>query len=851
MRYLKVSVASLATLLASSAFAQDKEKGLDEVVVKGVINKKSETAILQDQKKSVVLKQTVGSEEISRKGIANVEEGLTKVSGVTTVEGQGIVIRGLDARYNFLLVNQLATPSNNPFEKIISLKQLPTNIVGGIDIYKTYNPDLYADFAGATINLETKQPNTPFTTVGFSLGYTTNNNFRDFLISPDANSPKGFVGLNSENRKLSSYFGQIPSGKSVDPRISGKVFKSGWDSDKITSPLNSGMSFSHGNKHKFGAEKDYFSYLFSLNHSSSYNYKEGTGNTWTRAGEREVINNYQFIKMAENNYKTLTSSLLATSLQLGKLKLDWNTFFIQDNQNIIKDQVTAQNLLIRANQQEISRLVNTQLLANYKFNDRNSLKLGGSYVYTAFGQPDRKAMRINLDPDQVGGTISYGGSNLQRQFFDFKTKGYFSGLAEYALKLGEKNDKNEYQYQLNFGYNGFYDSRESSYRFMRDYAKRNLTSVVADINKIDQVITRDMLAGEHSYEESSEPVYQAKLKSMVNAGYASLNYKPNSSWDILLGLRAEQAMQEIAYRPKDAAFNDKFQQIKTNKLFILPSLNIKKALDQNSNLRLALSKSITRSVMMERYPIDYINPDGTSVQGNPNLLNSQNYNVDLKYELFPSKKELLAVTLYGKKLIDPIERSSAASASGDGFIFTFMNAKEAVIAGAELDAIVDLDKQIGLKNFSLGFNASYMYTNVKSNNALSKKDSGFETFDERPLQGASPWLLNADLKYDFTVADTKNTASLVYNVYAKRIYSIGVNRMDHLYEMPFHSLDLVLMSKLSKHWETNFSISNILNPAYKIEMGQNGQVDLAPGVGYTFREYKRGVGFGLSVNYKF
>ena len=37
----------------------------------------------------------MGAEEISRKGISNVEQGLTKVTGINSVEGRGLFVRGL------------------------------------------------------------------------------------------------------------------------------------------------------------------------------------------------------------------------------------------------------------------------------------------------------------------------------------------------------------------------------------------------------------------------------------------------------------------------------------------------------------------------------------------------------------------------------------------------------------------------------------------------------------------------------------------------------------------------------------------------------------------------------------
>jgi hypothetical protein len=67
---------------------------------------------------------------MSRKGVSDVEEGLTKITGITKVGSRGLFVRGLEDRYNNLLINDLSVPSNNPFSKIIPLDLFPTDIVG-------------------------------------------------------------------------------------------------------------------------------------------------------------------------------------------------------------------------------------------------------------------------------------------------------------------------------------------------------------------------------------------------------------------------------------------------------------------------------------------------------------------------------------------------------------------------------------------------------------------------------------------------------------------------------------------------------------------------------------------------
>ena len=86
---------------------------LEDVIIKSNVNREKETAILLDQKKAVEIKQSIGAQEMSRKGVSDVEEGLTKITGITKVEGRGLFIRGLEDRYNNLLINELQAPSNS------------------------------------------------------------------------------------------------------------------------------------------------------------------------------------------------------------------------------------------------------------------------------------------------------------------------------------------------------------------------------------------------------------------------------------------------------------------------------------------------------------------------------------------------------------------------------------------------------------------------------------------------------------------------------------------------------------------------------------------------------------------
>ncbi|EDO25950.1 predicted protein, partial [Nematostella vectensis] len=78
---------------------------LADVVVTHTVTKESETALLQEQQKAVEIKQAIGAEEISKKGISDVAAAVAKTTGISKQEGSGsIYVRGLgdsSSDYNF------------------------------------------------------------------------------------------------------------------------------------------------------------------------------------------------------------------------------------------------------------------------------------------------------------------------------------------------------------------------------------------------------------------------------------------------------------------------------------------------------------------------------------------------------------------------------------------------------------------------------------------------------------------------------------------------------------------------------------------------------------------------------
>ena len=851
-----VTVKSGETVVVNKGLGSGGYK-LEDVVIKSASkNREKETALLLEQKKAVEIKQSIGAQEMSRKGISDVEEGLTKITGITKVDSRGIFVRGLEDRYNNLLINNLAAPTNNPFKKIIPLDIFSTDIVGVIDVYKTFNPNIYGDFAGGTFDIATSKVNKSITKLSIGTGFTTNNSFQDFLLSEDANNANGFFGLNGKDRALPENLqGKKPSGYTFTTPDSQKYFKSGFNVSAIKSPLNSSIGILHGEKFDFkNASK--FSYLISLNFDNEYAIKSGVDRTFNSADTGfEYITDFS---SKEYLYKTATTSLFALNYGFKKLKLSSNTIFIQQTENSIKDQVGSprpgfDNQLIRTNQFTKTDYLNTQLAGEYSISKNQTIKAAGSYAKTKYSQPDRKFFTGGISTFNNNINTTYGGNNFLRQYLSIDGDYYFSSLAEYTLKFGNK----EHQNVLNIGYNGNNSSMQSSYRFIQSESQLAYF-INPDINSIDTQIQADLTNGLFNFRESSNASYKVKLAEMANAGYANLLWKFNDKLEINGGLRFENTSKQTKFRGLGSP-NDPYKTIKANNSYFLPSLNAKYAVTNKTNVRLAVSKTYTKPVIMESFPLSYVNADGTSVQGNSQLINSDNYNADLKIEFFPSNKEMVAVGVFGKYIKNPIERVNIANATS-GTITSFLNSDNAKVYGVEAEFLFALERiSKSLSNFSFGLNTTLMNSKVaiqptyksQDENGVVTPTASIETHQDRKLQGASNFLINSDIKYQFNLSkECSNTISLVYSAFSKRIYAVGTAYQDHTFELPYNQLDFVWSSKLSKNFDLKFSVDNITNPKRSLELGNEGLRPIIE-TDNTTKSYKKGTGFSLKLSYTF
>ena len=98
---------------------------------------------------------TLNAAELSKFAASDVADALRFVPGVSVVQGQFAVIRGLEDRYNSTLYNSAPIPSPDPDSQSVQLDLFPSDIVSNLVVAKTFAADSPSNTSGGLTNIIT------------------------------------------------------------------------------------------------------------------------------------------------------------------------------------------------------------------------------------------------------------------------------------------------------------------------------------------------------------------------------------------------------------------------------------------------------------------------------------------------------------------------------------------------------------------------------------------------------------------------------------------------------------------------------------------------------------------------
>lgn len=839
---------------------QPDEQQLKEVTVTAVERRNTDAAMIQVVKNSPVIVSNVSAQEISRTQDTNAGEVIRRVPGVSLIDDKFVMVRGLSQRYNNVWVNGGAVPSSEADSRAFSFDIIPSSQIDNLTIVKSPTAEYPADYSGGFIIVNTKEiPAENSFNIAVGGNWNTSSAFKDFSYSKGSGTD--FLGFDNGLRNLN---GGIHADLNPQLDANGKPV-----GDYATSLLGNGFNNNWliKNKKPLGDLKLAASLnqrwmlggrtlgmLAALNYTNEYRTYENMENNLY--GIYDVSNdkpNYlrHSVDDQYNNNVRLGAMLNFTFLSKdGNHKYQLKNIFNQlaTSRYTWRDGVSAQSNLERSAEYYYrSRTTyNGQLTGKHTFTS-DALDWSIGYAYANRHLPDRRRYLID-DALESGVYALSTGNDISREW---------TQLDEHILSLGV-NDKHHFKFgnfepDLQVGAYGEYRSRE--------YQTRNF---IYNWNVSDNNMPSDFRHSDIPTLLSSEAnmgydkLYLLEEKQMRNnyrghntlgAGYLALSL-PFGKLGIHAGVRFEHNDMELISNSRDYEKSESSRHYKTDDVF--PSLNTTYKINDQHQVRLSYGRSINRPEFREVSSSVYYDFDlASNVQGNTELKNCYVDNLDLRYEWYPSRGELISLAVFYKHFDSPIEWTYTV-AGGTDLIYSYKNAKSANNYGVELDIRKNLGF-IGLKDFSWSFNGALIKSKVQFEKGAKEED--------RPMQGQSPYLINTGIFYKN--APLKMDIALLYNRIGKRIIGVGRSegstgddsnsRVPHSYEMPRNTIDFSLAKKFGEYLELKLNVRDLL--AEKIYYKQFADVTYSDGskkeVEEIARCYKPGRNIGLQAIYKF
>src|SRR5690606_30687188 len=106
---------------------------------------------------------------------------------------------------------------------------------------------------------------------------------------------------------------------------------------------------------------------------------------------------------------------------------------------------------------------------------------------------------------------------------------------------------------------------------------------------------------------------------------------------------------------------------------------------------------------------------------------------------------------------------------------------------------------------------------IRSRVRIGDDTGGIQTRNERPLQGTSPWIYNAQVGYTHPVHALSLTLS--YNVVGPRIVEAGALGAPDMMELPVHQLDFVAFGPIAEGFTWKLKLGNLLNSKIRYTLG--------------------------------
>lgn len=769
---------------------------------KGTVNE-----ALNQQRNATNVVNAITAEQIARSPDNDAAAAAQRVSGVSVQDGKYLQVRGLSERYTTASLNGARIPSPEPERKVVPLDLFPASLLQDVTTSKTFTPDQPGDFAGANVNIRTRE-----FPAARQINYSTSMGFGDRVLGqtlPFAPRAGGeLIGRASNARRIpdaiasANFLGNINQSQFNQMALQQRNV---WNPTPRSGGLNGSFGASAGGNTILGKRIGYVL-------SGNYGYSEEV-----RADERYAVGNQgannTVVPLTEVRGETGRSSaqwggIANVSTLLGKSsRVSLNSTITRSADNEARqDRGFDENLgdsIARTTLRYVERGVATLTgQGEHQLGERHKTGWALSYGKTNRREPDRSDVVYVRAPDgQYQILASLDGA--RRLYFDLEENN-LTGQVDHTINLGSVANQNT----LKVG------------AYLRSTDRRSDAPIFAFITRAPESVVRqsaDVIFGAEQACASCDvinvqPIGQAgayTADDRTAAGYAMADWGLTSRVRMIAGARFEQARITV-----NASTQGGFTTTAAlDNSDILPSLLLNTKLTENQNLRFGITRTLARPEYRELAPVTFRDVlGGVSVTGNADLVRSLIDNVDLRWEAFPNPGEVLSVGVFAKRFDRPIERLEQATSGA--YQARYQNALSATNVGVELE----LRKQLGfLGSWGESLTGFSNLTLMRSSVDLDSTGGLTVTDATRRLVGQAPYVVNGGLTYSSLSGRTN--ATILYNVVGERITAAGVVPLPNIVEVPRHLLDMSLRFPVWGSLSARVDARNLLDARTRFMQG--------------------------------
>jgi len=868
-----------------------------KIVITSQRDRTSNAELQALQRSSVTVLDGVSAESIRRSPDRNTGDVLRRVSGASIQGGRYVVVRGLADRYNLATVNGVQLPSTEADRKSFAFDVFPAALLDNLTIVKTATPDLPGEFAGGIIQVKTRDiPDENMVNVSIGGGYNSQSTFKNYRYT-EGNGKLAWLGIDDGSRDLPSGFPsrsdyQSLTGSQRDVKATySNLLKNNWAFlEGSSAPINPNFNISLSHKWKlFGND---LGFLGAITYSRSFKL-----NIVERGDYNVFPTPTRVVRYIDQNFvrNTLAGAMINLSYKVGSNnKFSFKTFgnVLSDDQTIIRTGADSANL--QSDIRNYASWLTSNQLITYQLNGEHYLPkskiridYGASIGKNTRNVPDLR--RITYSNSGYGDTTfrafipgGSGSPTAAGRFFSNLKETINTGLLNVLIPINKLNSvKVGGQVQTRvrdfnarvFGYNVVGTAPQYYFDSLPKLRPEQIFTQT-NINKNGYLL-----------DEITNYSDQYTGKSQTYAAYAMLDNNIDRL-HIVYGARFEHFHQQLdgvlgtvssGFKPVtyvDTTYND-----------LLPSFNAIYKVNENSNLRLSGSRTLSRPEFRELAPFAFYDFNlFSTVVGSPKLSRARIWNADIRYETFRKNGQSASISLFYKYFDNPIEQLVDAGSGALSRLYSYQNIKEANDYGIEGEFRLKFTKLNNLvtwkqwDNFSLYGNAAYIQSEISS-----KSTGGDTLFKKRPLQGQSPYLLNFALQYNASKSGL--SFGLLFNRIGRRINQVGDETYRTIWEATRTLFDAQISKKFGKKQDLEvkltggdlFNQPNVFyqdQPGYKLnadgtkELDKNGNVkaykpnghynketETKDGITYmpdtVIQRFVYGLNVSLGVSYRF